>query len=127
MFPAKNFVRVFALCIVGLTDISAVAADTLSSGLLSGSLGGIMGLGFQTIASTGAKPFWQTLADGNQLSSPEMSFFITRFRGNASATTLEPGGTFTLGGVDTSLFSGSIEFLNLASTASFWLLNLACE
>lgn len=109
------------------TDVSLVAADTLSTGLLSGSVAGIMGLGFQSIAATNAKPFWQTLADGSQLSSPEMSFFITRFRGNASATTLEPGGTFTLGGTDSSLFSGSIEFLNLAGTASFWLLNLACE
>lgn len=108
-----------------LTDIFTVAVDTLSSGLVSDSVAGILGLAYQSIAATGVTPFWQALINDGQLSSPEMSFYITRFRGDTAATTLEPGGTFTLGGVDTNLYTGSIEFLDLASTPSYWLLNLA--
>jgi cathepsin D len=104
-----------------------VAVHTLSSGLLSGAVGGILGLAFQTIAATNFKPFWQALADGGQLTNPEMGFFITRFNGNTSATSLEPGGTFTLGGTDPTWYTGKIEFLDLASTASYWLLSVAGE
>lgn len=101
-----------------------LAVNTLSSGLLSGSVGGILGLAFQTIAATGAKPFWEAQADAGQLTTPEMSFFLTRFNGNTSATALEPGGTFTLGGTDPTWYTGNIEFLNL-NAASFWMLSVA--
>ena len=56
-----------------------------------------MGLAFQTIASSGAKPFWQTLVDDGAWDSPVMSFQLTRFIDQQRAHTLEPGGTFTMG------------------------------
>lgn len=103
-----------------------LAVDQLSSGLLDGSLAGIMGLAFATIAATDSKPFWQALSDTNQLTTPEMSFFLTRVRGDPSASELEPGGVFTLGGTNSSLFTGDIEFLDLAgNTPTFWLLDLS--
>ena len=58
-----------------------------------------------------------------------MSFFLTRFLDVQAATNTEPGGILTLGGTNSSLFTGDIEFLNLAGTqsaqdATFWLLEL---
>jgi len=90
--------------------------------LIVGSNTGILGLAFQSIASTGALPFWQSLATGNKLSSPEMGIYLSR---NSNATGDVPGGTFTLGGTDTTLYKGAIEFQNLATTSgtdTYWLL-----
>lgn len=100
-----------------------LAVDQTTTNLLSGSVSGIMGLAYEAIASTGSTPFWQGLANGGELSAPEMSFWMDRYRGDASASPEEPGGIFTLGGTNSSLFTGDIEFLDLpVRTPSFWLL-----
>jgi len=99
-----------------------------SANLLRGSLSGIMGLAFSTIAASGATPFWQVLLEENLLSAPEMSFQFTRFLNVDGAGDEEYGGVFTLGGTNSSLYQGDIEFLNFPSSAiggpSFWLLEL---
>lgn len=86
-----------------------------------------MGLAFQAIASTQATPFWQALVSANQWSSPEMSFWLTRFINDNNAASEEPGGTLTLGGTNSSLYTGDIEFLDFPTgvTPSFWLLELS--
>jgi len=102
--------------------------DQTSASLLDGSNAGIMGLAFDTIANTGAVPFWQTLAQGGQLSTPEMSFWFTRFLGDTSAQEEEFGGIFTLGGQNQTLFTGDIEFLPLVTNAgrqTYWLLSVS--
>jgi len=101
--------------------------DRMTSGLLDGQVSGILGLAFQALASTRSKPFWQTLADNNQFSSKEMSFYLTREMNNPSASELEYGGVFTLGGTNSSLYSGDIEFIDLPSTSqnTFWLLEVS--
>ncbi|KAF7305775.1 Acid protease [Mycena chlorophos] len=79
-----------------------LSGNQVSEGLLSGTVSGIMGLAFGAISSTGAVPFWQTLVSKE-----------------------EPGGSFILGGTNSSLFQGDIEFLDLESpsgTSTFWLL-----
>ncbi|KZV73515.1 acid protease [Peniophora sp. CONT] len=85
-------------------------ATQLITGLLDTSTFGILGLGFQRNAETGATPLWQALVNAGELSSPEMSFFLTRFLDIATITESDPGGTFTLGGTNSSLFKGDIEF-----------------
>lgn len=106
-------------------DLVVVAVDQTTSSLLSGSVSGIMGLAFEQIASTQATPFWQALVSGNQLTSPEMSFWLARHRGDKNVQPEESGGVFTLGGTNSTLFTGDIEFLNMpVSTPSFWLLEL---
>ena len=83
-----------------------------------------MGLAFRSLASTEAMPFLQNLNNSNLLSAPEMSFWLAHELHPASQTSLAPGGVFTLGGTNSSLFSGDIEFINLAAEPSFWLLSL---
>lgn len=100
---------------------------TTSQGLLQGSVSGIMGLGFQTIAATRAVPFWQALVNANQLTSPLFSFYLTRENDpNQPPPLTAPGGVLTLGGTNSSLFSGNVEFINMPSGAepSFWLQTL---
>jgi len=104
-----------------------LVAEQLTSGLLDGDASGIMGLAFPALASTESTPFWDTLVNANQLSQPEMAFWLTREIDNANAPTDAPGGEFTLGGTNSSLFTGNIEFLNLVGSTSretFWLLDL---
>lgn len=85
-----------------------------------------MGLAFETIAQSHAVPFCQTLAQNNFLTTPEMAFWLTRFVDDASASALEPGGAFTLGGTNSTLFTGDIDFVDIPSdvTPSFWFLRL---
>ncbi|PPQ63733.1 hypothetical protein CVT24_004242 [Panaeolus cyanescens] len=102
-----------------------LTADRITDGLLDGSVSGIMGLAFDTIASTQATPFWQKLAQDGQFTDPEMAFWLTRVTDARSQTDERPGGVFTLGGTNTTLFSGDVEFHDLTGQPSFWLLTLS--
>ena len=86
-----------------------------------------MGLAFQSVAHTGALPFWQALLNSNQFTSPEISFYLTRYITNITAPPEEPGGVLTLGGTNSSLFTGNIEFLNMSSSAlqGYWSLQMS--
>lgn len=87
-----------------------------------------MGLAYETIAESRSTPFWQSLAQGSSLSTAEFSFWLTRFQDDENASANEPGGAFTLGGTNSSLFTGDVDFVNIPSdvTPSFWLLPLQC-
>lgn len=63
-FAVQN--QVFAVC------------DQVSDGLLSEPVSGLLGLGFQTIAASGASPLWETLVSGGAWDSPIMAFQLTR-------------------------------------------------
>ena len=94
-----------------------VVVDQLTSGLIDGRISGIMGLAFQGIANTAAPPFWQALLNANQLTSPEYSFFITRFVDDASSVGAEePGGVFTLGGTNSTIFDSEPDFQPFTSS-----------
>ena len=100
-----------------------LSVDETTAQLLTGSTSGIMGLAFDSIANTRATPFWQALAQGNQFSSQEMAFWLARDINDPTAPEEAAGGIFTLGGTNSTLFTGDIEFLNMPSgtTPSFWL------
>jgi hypothetical protein len=103
-----------------------VSVEDITDGILGGTAAGIMGLAFQSIASTKALPFWQALVNGGLFTSPQMSFWLTRFLNNGDVQTEEPGGVLTLGGSNTTLYTGDIEFLDMPSgTPSFWLLQMS--
>ena len=87
-----------------------------------------MGLAFDTIANTQSTPFWQTLAAGNQLTTPEMSFWLTRLLDSQTAQDEDFGGIFTLGGQNKTLYTGDVEFLPLVTNTgrqTYWLLSLS--
>jgi hypothetical protein len=105
-------------------NLRPVGVDDVSSGLIDGELAGIMGLAFQGIANSQAVPFWQALVNNNQFTSPEFSFYITRFVDNPNAKAEEPGGVLTFGGTNSSLFQGNIDFQPFTLSGNggtFWL------
>ncbi|KAJ6482527.1 aspartic peptidase domain-containing protein [Mycena sanguinolenta] len=100
-----------------------LTVEALDQGLIDGDVSGLMGLAFEGLADTNAVPFWQALASNNKLTAPEMAFQLLR----STSQSDEPGGTFTLGGTNSSLFTGDIEFHDLvdSSTPTFWQLSLS--
>ncbi|KAF5328713.1 hypothetical protein D9619_011734 [Psilocybe cf. subviscida] len=100
-------------------------ANNLKTGLLDGDVSGILGLAFQGIAETKAVPFWQALITDKQLTSPEFGFYLRRAPATNRVQDI-PGGVFTLGGTNGTLFSGDIDFVNMPATGAgtFWLLSM---
>jgi len=95
-----------------------VLASNPSTNLVDGAVVGVLGLGFPTIAYTQSVPFWQTLASSGQLDSSDMGFFLDRSTSRSDV----PGGIFTLGGTNSSLYSGNVEFTKLAlEKPTYWL------
>ena len=89
---------------------------------------GLMGLAFNTLSNFGGTPFWQALADGNKLATPEMSFWLTRRTGDPAVPSEDYGGVFTLGGQNQTLYKGDVEFLPLVTNAGkqvYWLLDVS--
>ena len=87
---------------------------------------GLMGLAFTALAQTEATPFWLALANSNQFSSPEIAFWLARTTDPEAQDVA--GGAFTLGGTNSSLFTGDIEFLNIPNNPpQFWSLPLASK
>lgn len=103
-------------------DQTFAACTHVSDGLLSASVSGIMGLGFKNIASSGARPMWQTLADKEQ--DWEMGFAFTRYLHDPRGTQqVMPGGSMAFGKRDTSLFTGQVQWNDLTQ-AGYWMIAL---
>ncbi|PIL36061.1 transporter [Ganoderma sinense ZZ0214-1] len=104
-----------------------LVVEQMTSGLLQGDVSGIMGLAFQSLASTAATPFWEQLVNNGQFASPEISFWLARHLDDPTTVDETAGGVMTLGGQNSSLFTGDIEFntLSNANAPSFWMLELS--
>ncbi|KAI1794469.1 acid protease [Ganoderma leucocontextum] len=121
-FLGSDVVQMAGLSIKAQTF--AVATATTSN-LLSQPVSGLMGLAFQSISSSQATPLWQALATSGALDQPLMAFQLTRFTDDPNAQELEPGGTFNLGAVNTSLFTGDIDFQPIpGGQGTYWIQEL---
>ncbi|KAL8283138.1 hypothetical protein RQP46_005916 [Phenoliferia psychrophenolica] len=101
------------------------AAVTNSTNVVSGQVTGILGAGWQALATSGATPILQALAEGGSWPEQSFSFAFTRFVNVASAySNTEPGGILTLGGVNTSLFTGSMNYVPITDSGTYWLIPL---
>ncbi|GAA6059356.1 hypothetical protein JCM10212_003254 [Sporobolomyces blumeae] len=99
------------------------ACSTLNN-IVDGELSGILGLGWNTIASSGATPLVQQLAQDGKLPENVFGFaFETHVFTTASSPTA-PGGTLTIGGVDTSAFSGTMNWIDIVQPAGYWAIPL---
>lgn len=72
-------------------------------------------------------PLWQAMINAGDWSAPEMGFYLTRYLDDAEATDIEPGGVLTLGGTNSSLYTGAIEYIDMPSDIeqSYWLLEVS--
>lgn len=105
---------------------SAVVSE-VSTGLLAPPASGLMGLAWQQIASSGATPFWEALANANgALTEPLMAFQLTRYGNDSQAQELEPGGTFNIGSTNSSLYTGDIDYQDIPDgQVGYWLQQLS--
>ncbi|KAF8881803.1 aspartic peptidase domain-containing protein [Infundibulicybe gibba] len=103
-------------------------ADEVSQDLILDGISGIMGLAFDGIADTYGMPFWQALALDGRLAASEMGLWLTRVIDDPQANDNEPGGVLTLGGTNSSLFQGPIDFVDMPTSPesfnTFWMLRL---
>lgn len=98
-----------------VTNQAFAVVNRATSGLLSGDVSGIMGMGFQSLSAIGASPFWQSA------NIDTFAFGLTRFVNISTATDVEPGGVMTLGGINSTLYQGNINYVGLKSQ-TYWLI-----
>ncbi len=94
----------------------------VSTGLLTQPYSGLMGLAFESLAASGAMPFWEELASTNQLPQPLMAFYLKRYRDDYSASAIEyNGGEMSLGYTNSSLYTGNINYISIATAdQDYW-------
>jgi cathepsin D len=109
--------------IQALFSIAVAVTDGSTSLLINGGLSGLMGLGFNGTSALQATPFWETLWLNNLLSEPLFSFYFERYI-DKPLMDAAPGGVLTLGGTNSSLYQGSIEYTNLTFGTIFWQLDV---
>ncbi|KAJ9126646.1 hypothetical protein QFC24_001675 [Naganishia onofrii] len=88
--------------------------SSASDNLLQQPYSGLMGLAFETLASSGAMPFWEELVTTNQWPMPAMAFYMARYRDDYSATQVEEqGGWFSMGYLNQSLYTGDVNYVSI--------------
>ncbi|KAK8847400.1 hypothetical protein IAR55_005258 [Kwoniella newhampshirensis] len=97
------------------------SCDSVSPGLLSSGVSGIMGLSWQALAYSKATPWWITLAQSSSWDQKLFAFHLGRYRNVAGASSVESdGGTATFGYLDSSLYSGAVTYVSVGSNAQYW-------
>ncbi|PCH39030.1 acid protease [Wolfiporia cocos MD-104 SS10] len=87
--------------------LSAVTSE--SGDLVGGPNDGLMGMAFPAISQLGHNPYFWTAIDQKAVSSGVFGFKLS-----------SSGAELYLGGTDSSLYSGDIEYHDLASSAGYW-------
>ncbi|TYJ52523.1 hypothetical protein B9479_006883 [Cryptococcus floricola] len=107
-------------------NITFAVVDQASSGLISAPLSGIMGLAFSGLSNAQATPWWETLVDAGRWDSPEFGVYLARYRNDPSASTVEgDGGAITFGGIDTTKFTGELNYVPINDSArDYWRIPL---
>ncbi|GAB1524704.1 hypothetical protein RhiTH_007858 [Rhizoctonia solani] len=109
-------------------DNQVMGLVTQASGvLLNGRSAGLLGLAFQVRYDVRQRivPFWEALVTSGRWSQPLMSFWMTRF-GNISTVRVEEyGGEFRMGGLNASLYTGEVEYIDMPSSVqAYWSIPL---
>ncbi|KAF7300915.1 Aspartic peptidase A1 [Mycena kentingensis (nom. inval.)] len=106
---------------VSVENTPFLLANGLSANFVAGDhLSGILGLAFGGIAAVPntSAPFWMSLAD-------DKTFAIHLTRGSEDPAP-STGGTLTIGGTNSALYHGEVEYLELTGKdGAYWTLDLA--
>jgi hypothetical protein len=101
--------------------------DDMSTSLIAAPMSGIFGFGFQSLAVSGATPWWQSLASSSAWSEPLFGVYLARYRDVPGAASTEAqGGKLTLGYLDSSLYSGDITYVSVTEQR-YWNVPIAGE
>ncbi|PWN47446.1 acid protease [Violaceomyces palustris] len=100
-------------------SLTFAQANRLASNTIDAPASGIMGMGFESLASSGATPFWEVLAKQGKLQTNAFTFQLARnidkidIKDPNANDVLNPGGVFTLGQVDPNQYSGDITYIDI--------------
>ncbi|KAJ3717430.1 acid protease [Lentinula raphanica] len=94
---------------IEVTDQTFSPVTTLSSSFASDPIDGILGLAFPAISNLNADPFFVTANSQGAVDSNEFGFFLS-----------SSGSELYLGGANSDLYSGSIEFHDVDTSTGFW-------
>lgn len=98
-----------------ISSVSFGQASQLAKNTIRPPASGIMGLGFDTLSTTGTMPFWQILTERHMLHDYLFSFQLTTNFGSVKSTDeINAGGVFTLGVLDSQQYSGDVTWVPLA-------------
>ncbi|MGH0138578.1 UNVERIFIED_CONTAM: hypothetical protein FKN15_026483 [Acipenser sinensis] len=78
---------------------------------------GVLGMGYPSLSEGGATPVFDKLMEQQQVEKPVFSFYLSRGRDK------ECGGEMLLGGVDDSLYTGSINWVPVTEKG-YWQIKL---
>lgn len=93
--------------------------DQMKEGLITTAVTGIMGLAFQSLSYSKAQPWWQAVS--GSWNDKLFAFQLKRFRDVPTASNVEAdGGVANFGYLDSSLYSGAITYVPLASNPQYW-------
>ncbi|KPV78081.1 uncharacterized protein RHOBADRAFT_50594 [Rhodotorula graminis WP1] len=99
------------------------ACDTLEN-IVDGTISGILGLGWTALASSGETPLVEALWRNGTLPEGVFGFAFETHTFTTASSPTAPGGTLTIGGVDTSAFSGELNWINIVQPAAYWAIPL---
>ncbi|PCH37786.1 aspartic protease [Wolfiporia cocos MD-104 SS10] len=94
---------------VNVTEQYFVVIDQASGTASTAQMDGIMGMAWPALSTIGQNPFFFTAVQEKAVSEGVFGFKLA-----------SNGSTLTLGGTDSSLYSGSIEYYSLSSSAGYW-------
>ncbi|TXT06103.1 hypothetical protein VHUM_03576 [Vanrija humicola] len=105
---------------------SFALVNQLSPELITAPIAGLMGLGWQKISNIGKTPWWQSLAE-NTWADPQFGVYMARLRNTRPTSRVnENGGEITFGGVNSSYFTGDINYMSIAnSDLDYWRLPIS--
>ena len=101
----------------------------MTESMLNTPVSGLLGLAYPSIAASHALPFWLNVASQpGLLDDALIAFQLTRYVDDSRARSSEPGGTFNIGAVNASLYTGDIDFVNVPDDhVGYWILELTCK
>ncbi|GAA5873241.1 hypothetical protein JCM16303_001062 [Sporobolomyces ruberrimus] len=96
--------------------------EDINGDLLGQGISGLMGLGWQPLAASRVTPFWQNLFSASVLPFPGFAVSLTRYNNVSTASSVEPGGSLTIGYLNASLYSSEINYVGIPQgMESYWV------
>lgn len=102
-----------------VNNLTFAEAAAVASNTVEYPTSGIMGMGFQSLSTSGATPFWQVLEKQGVLSQNAFTFQLARNIDNINPNdpnindVENPGGVFTLGRIDSNQYNGDITYTSI--------------
>ncbi|KAJ3806810.1 acid protease [Lentinula aff. lateritia] len=94
---------------ISVTGQHFAAVTNLSNSVAQTSFDGILGMGYSTLSNLGAPTFFETAVKQGVVASPEFSFFLSA-----------NGSELYLGGTNSQLYTGDIEFHDVNTSPGYW-------